>query len=77
MARSISVSLDDRSDRSLRVLRAMGLSDPEAVRFALREAASAALRGEAAALAADAADRREAASILEEMEELAPRFLDS
>lgn len=81
MARSLHVRLDDASAAALHIMRAGGLTDSEAVRLALREAADrrrqrSSLRAEAAALAADEADRREKQAILEEMEELAPEWPD-
>jgi Arc/MetJ-type ribon-helix-helix transcriptional regulator len=71
------VRLDEASAAALDVLRAGGMNDSEAVRSALREAASkrrtnAALREEAARLAAHPADREEVRAILELMDELAP-----
>ena len=67
-ARSIHVRLDDESAGALDQLRQEGLSDSDAVRGALREAAQrrrsrSALRAEAERLAGDAADRRELAEI--------------
>jgi Arc/MetJ-type ribon-helix-helix transcriptional regulator len=77
VARSLHVRLDDSSAAALHILRSEGLSDSEAVRAALREAAErrrrrSLLRAEVAALAADEDDRREKQAILEEMEALAP-----
>jgi Arc/MetJ-type ribon-helix-helix transcriptional regulator len=71
------VRLDESSAAALHLLRSEGLSDSEAVRAALREAAErrrrrSSLRAEAARLAADPVDRAEKLAILEEMEELAP-----
>ena len=67
-ARSIHVRLDDESAGALAQLRQDGLSDSEAVRGALREAARrrrgrSALRAEAERLAADPADLHELAAI--------------
>lgn len=81
MARSLHVRLDESSAAALLKLRAEGLSDSEAVRVALREAAQrrrrrSALVAEAARLAADEDDRREKLAILEEMEQLAPKWPD-
>jgi len=78
MARSIHVRLDDASVAALEVVRASGMSDSDAVRTALREAAArrrarSALREEALCLAADDADREEMRVIREQMAELAPR----
>jgi Arc/MetJ-type ribon-helix-helix transcriptional regulator len=77
VARSLHVRLDDASVAALDVLRAEGMNDSDAVRSALREAASkrrtgAALREEAARLAAHPGDREEVRAILELMDELAP-----
>jgi hypothetical protein len=77
MARSIHVRLDDASALALGLLRAGGLSDSEAVRVALREAADRrrarrALAAEARALAADRDDLAEAQEVRELMVELAP-----
>jgi Arc/MetJ-type ribon-helix-helix transcriptional regulator len=77
VARSLHVRLDESSAAALHLLRSEGLSDSEAVRAALREAAErrrrrSSLRAEAARLAADPVDRAEKLAILEEMEELAP-----
>ena len=77
MARSLHVRLDDVSAAALEVVRASGMSDSEAVRLALREAAArrrsrSALRQEVLRLAADEADREEMRLIREQMAELAP-----
>jgi Arc/MetJ-type ribon-helix-helix transcriptional regulator len=71
------VRLDDASAAALEVVRAEGLSDSEAVRTALREAAArrrvrSALRAEVRRLAADEADREEMRLVREQMAELAP-----
>lgn len=78
MARSLHVRLDDTSAAALEVVRASGMTDSEAVRAALREAAArrrsrSALREEVLRLAADEADREEMRLIREQMAELAPR----
>ncbi|HEY7693330.1 MAG TPA: hypothetical protein VH816_13415 [Gaiellaceae bacterium] len=78
MARSLHVRLDDSSAAALDVVRAEGLSDSEAVRTALREAAArrrvrSALRDEVRRIAADEHDREEMLLIREQMAELAPR----
>ena len=78
MARSIHVRLDDASVAALEVIRAAGMSDSDAVRTALREAAArrrarTALREEVRRLAADDADREEMRVIREQMAALAPR----
>jgi hypothetical protein len=75
--RSLHVRLDDASAAALDVVRAGGLSDSEAVRTALREAAArrrvrSAIREEVRLLADDAADREEMQIIREQMAELAP-----
>ena len=78
MARSIHVRLDDSSAAALAVVRSEGLSDSEAVRTSLREAAArrrarSALRDEVRRLAADDADREEMRIVREQLAELAPR----
>jgi len=77
MARSLHVRLDEASAAALDVVRASGMSDSEAVRTALREAASrrrvrSALREEVALVADDECDREEMRIIREQMAELAP-----
>jgi len=77
MSRSIHVRLDDASVAALGVVRASGMSDSDAVRTALREAAArrrarSALREEVLRLAGDAADRAEMRVIREQMADLAP-----
>jgi hypothetical protein len=77
MARSLHVRLDDAAAAALEIVRAEGLSDSEAVRTALREAASrrrvrSALRDEVHRLAADETDRAEMRLVREQMAELAP-----
>ena len=82
MSKAIHVRLDDSAAAALTLLRdAGGLSDSDAVRLALREAAErrrsrAALAAEARALAADEADRAEARAVRELMAELAPEPID-
>lgn len=81
MARSLHVRLDDASAAALDVVRAGGMSDSEAVRTALREAAArrrvrSALREEVSGLAVDEGDREEMRIIREQMADLAPRRLD-
>lgn len=78
MARSLHVRLDDSSAAALDVVRAGGLTDSEAVRAALREAAArrlarSAIREEVQRLAADEGDREQMRAIREQMAELAPR----
>lgn len=77
MARSLHVRLDDASVAALAVVRASGMTDSEAVRTALREAAArrrvrSAIREEVRRLAADTNDRDEMRIIREQMAELAP-----
>jgi hypothetical protein len=71
------VRLDDASIAALEVVRSEGLSDSEAVRTALREAAArrrvrSILRDEVSRLAADEADLEEMRLVREQMAELAP-----
>ena len=73
VARTVQARLDEGSEQDLAVLRNEGHTDSEAVRLALREAAErrrrrSALRLEALAAAADAADLAEARRIREEMD---------
>jgi hypothetical protein len=77
MARSVHVRLDDSSAAALEVVRAEGMTDSEAVRAALREAAArrrvrSTIRDEVKRLAADEADREEMRVIREQMADLAP-----
>jgi hypothetical protein len=77
VARSLHVRLDDASADALEIVRAGGLSDSEAVRTALREAAArrrvrSSIRDEVRRLAADAHDRAEMRIIREQLAELAP-----
>jgi len=77
VSRSIHVRLDDAAAAALEIVRAEGLSDSEAVRTALREAAArrrvrSALSAEVRRLAADETDREEMRVIREQMAELAP-----
>ena len=77
MARSLHVRLDDAASAALDVVRASGMTDSEAVRTALREAAArrrvrSAIQEEVLRLAADADDREEMRLIREQMAELAP-----
>ena len=81
MARSVHVRLDDASAAALDVIRAEGLSESEAVRTALREAAArrrarSAIREEVRRVASDESDLAEMRLIREQMAELAPRALD-
>jgi hypothetical protein len=79
MARSLHVRLDETSATALDIVRAdaNGMTDSEAVRVALREAAGrrrsrSAIREEVRQLAADERDREEMRVIREQMAELAP-----
>ena len=79
MARSLHVRLDDTSQAALEIIRADGLSDSDAVRTALREAATrrrarSASREEVRRLAADEGDREEMRLIREQLADLAPRL---
>jgi hypothetical protein len=79
--RSLHVRLDDASAAALEIIRASGLTDSEAVRTALREAAArrrvrSAVREEARRLAADELDREEMRVIREQLAELAPPLSD-
>ena len=81
MNRSLHVRLDDSSAAALDVVRAEGLTDSEAVRTALREAAArrrsrSALREEVRRLAAHEGDRDEMRLIREQLAELAPQARD-
>jgi hypothetical protein len=81
VARSLHVRLDDASLAALSVVRGEGLTDSEAVRTALREAAArrrvrSAVREEVQRLAADQGDREQMRIIREQMAELAPRRAD-
>jgi hypothetical protein len=78
VARSLHVRLDDASAAALEIVRAGELTDSEAVRTALREAAArrrvrSAIRAEVRRLAADEGDREEMRIIREQLEALAPR----
>ena len=77
VARSLHVRLDDVSSAALDIVRAGALSDSEAVRIALREAAArrtarSTIQTEVAVLAADQSDREEMRVIREQLAELAP-----
>jgi Arc/MetJ-type ribon-helix-helix transcriptional regulator len=77
VARSLHVRLDDASAAALEIVRAGYLSDSEAVRTALREAAArrrlrSAVRDEVRRLAADEHDREEMRIVREQLAELAP-----
>jgi Arc/MetJ-type ribon-helix-helix transcriptional regulator len=77
MNRSLHVRLDDSSAAALGIVRSDGLSDSEAVRTALREAAArrrtrTSIAAEVRRLAADDADRAEMLAVREQLAELAP-----
>ena len=81
MARSLHVRLDEASAAALEIVRAGGLSDSEAVRTALREAAArrrvrSAIRNDVRSLAADEGDREEMRLVREQLAELAPTLTD-
>jgi len=81
VARSLHVRLDDAATAALEIVRAGELSDSEAVRTALREAAArrrlrSAVRDEVRALAADTRDREEMQVIREQLAKLAPPASD-
>ena len=81
MPRSLHVRLDDVSAAALDVVRASGMTDSEAVRTALREAAArrrvrSAIREEVRTIAADESDREEMRIIREQLAALAPRLPD-
>jgi Arc/MetJ-type ribon-helix-helix transcriptional regulator len=72
------VRLDETATAALGVIRDEGMTDSEAVRTALREAAArrrsrASIAAEIQALAADDADRAEMRAVREQMAELAPQ----
>jgi hypothetical protein len=73
----LHVRLDDASAAALEIVRHGTLSDSEAVRLALREAAArrrlrSSIRDEVRVLAADGDDRAEMTAIREHLAELAP-----
>ena len=81
MSRSLHVRLDDAAAAALEIVRAGGLTDSEAVRTALREAAArrrvrSAVREEVRVVAADEGDRKEMRTIREQMAGLAPAASD-
>jgi Arc/MetJ-type ribon-helix-helix transcriptional regulator len=81
MARSVHVRLDDVSEAALDVVRGGRMTDSEAVRTALREAATrrrtrSSIQEEVRRLASDDTDREEMRVIREQMAELAPRTAD-
>jgi Arc/MetJ-type ribon-helix-helix transcriptional regulator len=79
--RSLHVRLDDSSADALRVVRSDGMSDSEAVRTALREAAArrrrrSSIGAEVQRLVADEDDREEMRIIREQLIDLAPEIVD-
>lgn len=78
MARSLHVRLDDSAEVALGVVRGgEGMTDSEAVRTALREAAArrrarSSIAEEVAQLVSDEGDREEMRLVREQMAELAP-----
>lgn len=81
MARSLHVRLDETSAAALDVVRGGGMTDSEAVRTALREAAArrrvrSIVREEARRVGADESDRQEMRIIREQLGELAPAPVD-
>jgi hypothetical protein len=81
VSRSLHVRLDDASAAALAIVRGDGLTDSEAVRTALQEAAArrrvrSAIREEVRRLAADDRDREEMRIIREQLAELAPPLSD-
>jgi hypothetical protein len=81
VARSLHVRLDDASAAALEIIRSSGLTDSEAVRTALREAAArrrtrSAVLDEVRRLAADEHDRQEMQIIRAQLAELAPPITD-
>jgi hypothetical protein len=81
VSRSLHVRLDAASAAALDIVRSDGLTDSEAVRTALREAAArrrvrSAIREEVRRLAADPIDREEMRIIREQLAELAPPSSD-
>jgi Arc/MetJ-type ribon-helix-helix transcriptional regulator len=79
--RALHVRLDDSSASALDIVRASGLSDSEAVRTALREAAArrrvrSSIVEEVRRLTADVEDREEMQTIRERMADLAPPLSD-
>ncbi len=81
VSRSLHVRLDDSSAAALNVVRNGGLTDSEAVRTALREAAArrrvrSSIVAEVERLAADDSDRTEMRVVREQLAELAPHSTD-
>ena len=81
MSRSLHVRLDDSSAAALSIVSNGVISDSEAVRIALREAAArrrtrSSIVAEVERLSNDDADRAEMRAIREQMAELAPGQID-
>jgi hypothetical protein len=81
VARSVHVRLDDASVAALEIVRATEMTDSEAVRTALHEAAArrrvrSTIAREVAELAGGTEDRADMQLIREQMAELAPMFGD-
>jgi hypothetical protein len=81
MPKALHVRLDDASAAALEVVRGDGLTDSEAVRTALREAAArrrvrSAIREEVRRLSADHNDREEMRLVREQLPALAPSPAD-
>src|SRR5262245_66332788 len=81
MPRCLHVRLDEASAAALEIVRGDGLTDSEAVRTALREAAArrrvrSAIREEVRRVAADEADREEMRIIREKLAAIAPAAQD-
>jgi Arc/MetJ-type ribon-helix-helix transcriptional regulator len=81
MGRSLHVRLDESSAAALSIISGEGLSDSEAVRTALREAAArrrvrSSIVAEVKRLAADGADRAEMRAVRDQMAKLAPESVD-
>ena len=77
MPRSLHVRLDDAAAAALEIVRNGGLTDSEAVRRALHEAAArrrarSAIREEVRSVADDESDREEMRIVREQMAALAP-----
>jgi hypothetical protein len=81
MSRSLHVRLDDSSAAALTIVSNEGMSDSEAVRTALREAAArrrvrSSIAAEVERLADDDVERAEMRAIREQMADLAPDSVD-
>lgn len=77
MSKTVRARLDETSAEALAVLTSAGVTESEAVRRALVDAAARACRrselaAEASRLAADPADRAARAAVMADMEALAP-----